>query len=74
MNSVINWSGWSPLGAPAGGITGGVAVNTNNLGNQELFVRSPDAQVYHNFATPGRGSGSAIMAGSPCTLMRSAMC
>lgn len=52
-----SWGGWSTLGAPASAIVGDVARGVNSPGNQELFVRSEDGNVYHRFATPGAGSG-----------------
>lgn len=51
------WSNWDPMGKPSPGVRGGVSVGKNDLGNQELYIVGNDGQPYHNFATPGRGSG-----------------
>ena len=51
------WNGWDSMGAPTAGIAGEVVVGRNFLDNQELYVLATDGQVWHNFATPGRGSG-----------------
>ena len=48
---------WSTLGGPPVGIYGAVRTGTNYLGNQEIYTRSDDGQVYHLYSTPGRGSG-----------------
>ncbi len=55
-----SYTGWAPLG----GLPGGVAVNSsqvswglNNVGNPELFVTGVDGNVYHDYATPGLGTG-----------------
>ena len=49
--------GWNSVGKPAVGVAGGVRTGTNYLGNQELYVKGGDGQVYHLFSTPGAGSG-----------------
>ena len=52
------WNGWDPM-APVAGVTpkGDMNVGLNFLGNQELYFVGSDNQVYHNFATPGQGTG-----------------
>ena len=52
------WSGWTPMGKPAdpNAISGQVVVGRNYLNNQELYVLA-GTQVWHNYATPGQGSG-----------------
>ena len=51
------WNGWDPMGAPPVGIAGDVHVSRNDKNNQELFVIGLDQQIWHNYATPGVGSG-----------------
>lgn len=51
------WSEWSSLGQPSRGIVGSVAAGENFSNNQELFVIGADRQVYHDYSTPGQGSG-----------------
>ncbi len=51
------WSGWDTMGRPAPGVRGDVAVGKNSLGNQELYIVGNDGRPYHNFSTPGLGSG-----------------
>jgi len=51
------WSGWDTMGRPAPGVRGGVSVGKNYLGNQELYIVGNDGQPYHNFSTPGLGTG-----------------
>jgi Glycosyl hydrolases family 16 len=51
------WSGWDAMGQPAAGVRGDVSVGKNSLGNQELYIVGNDGRPYHNFATPGIGSG-----------------
>ncbi len=51
------WSGWSGLGGPDAGVAGDVHAGRNSVGNQELFVVGLDGVVYHDYSTPGRGSG-----------------
>ena len=52
------WSGWDTLATPAGTtVAFGVHVGRNYLNNQELYVIGVNGTMYHNFATPGKGSG-----------------
>ena len=52
------WNGWDPLvPAPHTNLKGDVNVGLNSLGNQELYYVGTDNQVYHNFSTPGKGTG-----------------
>lgn len=62
------WHGWDPMASvPGVGFRGDVNVGINSLGNQELYFVGTDGQVYHNFATPGHGTGWASFSslGSP---------
>ncbi len=52
------WSNWDTLGTPAGTtVKFGVHVGRNYLNNQELYVIGANGVMYHDFATPGKGSG-----------------
>ena len=55
------WSDWATLGTPLGGsivtFDGDVHEGVNYLGNEELFALASDGNVYHDFATPGHGTG-----------------
>ena len=51
------WSEWSSLGQPPGGIFGSVTAGENYENNQELFVIGADRKIWHDYSTPGRGTG-----------------
>ncbi len=51
------WSEWDSLSKPAVGVSGPVATGENFASNQELFSIGSDGQVYHDYSTPGIGSG-----------------
>ena len=51
------WSNWDPMGRPQPGVRGDVSVGKNDRKNQELYIVGANGVPYHNFATPGRGSG-----------------
>ena len=51
------WSDWASMGGPGVGAHGSVSAGENPQNNQELFIVGNDNSVYHDYATPGLGSG-----------------
>ncbi len=72
MTAAGVWSTWDSLSGPSGGIFGAVRSGTNYRGQQELYVRGNNGQVYHLYSTPGKGSGwqGWDTLGSPSTKIR----
>ena len=51
------WSEWGSLSKPPVNVVGSVSAGENFASNQELFIIGADDRVYHDYSTPGIGTG-----------------